>query len=327
MRVFVTGASGFVGRSLVNQLINEGHHVIAAVRAQVGDLPITVEQKVIKDLSQLNPESNVFEHLNVDVVIHAAGRAHIMKEHAADPLAEFRKVNIHATVELAKQAAHAGVKRFIYLSSIKVNGESTDKRAAFSELDDPQPEDAYGQSKYEAEKALFDLKTAAPIEIVIIRPPLIYGPNVKGNFASMIRLVKKGLPLPFGSVHNQRSMIAIDNLINFISLVMTHPAANQVFLVADGEDISTTALLKKIAFAYQRPSRLMPIPTPWLKFVATLIGKKQMTDRLFGNLQIDISKARDQLGWQPVISMDQQLKKMADFDKNSATQTRIGQNR
>lgn len=208
------------------------------------------------------------------------------------------------------------MKRFIYFSSIKVNGELTDNREAFSEKDEAKPEDNYGQSKFEAEQALFELIKKISMEVVIIRPPLIYGPGVKANFASMINIVKKRIPLPFGAISNKRSMLAIDNLVDFIKCSMTHTAAaNQVFLIADADDVSTTQLLKQIAKAYQRPSRLLPVPVPWMTFLAKTFGKQNITDRLFGNLQISISKANQLLGWQPVTSMEQQLNKMAELEK------------
>ncbi|AFI83937.1 epimerase [Methylophaga nitratireducenticrescens] len=319
MRIFVTGATGFVGKALVAQLVAEGHEVIAAVRKHSAELPEEVEQIVVGDLSLLDEQNTIINTLkNIDVVTHTAARVHIMQDNATDPLTEFRKLNVNATIELAGQAAKAGVKRFIFLSSIKVNGESTNNREAFTETDEPKPEDDYGQSKFEAEQALFELTKSSSMEVVIIRPPLVYGPGVKANFACMIKIIKKGLPLPFGSVSNQRSMLAIDNLVDFITLCMTPPAAaNQVFLIADGKDISTTDLLKKIAKAYQRPPRLIPVPIAWMIFFAKLAGKQNITDRLFGNLQININKSNQLLGWQPVTSMEQQLNKMAELDRNS----------
>lgn len=322
MRLFITGATGFVGKALVNELCTDSHKVITVVREHSDDLPVEVEQNQVADLSDLSEQNSLIDYIkDVDVVIHTAARVHIMDDHVADPLAEFRKLNVNATFELAKQAARAGVKRFIYLSSVKVNGESTGNRRPFSEKDDPAPEDAYAQSKLEAEKLLLDLAKTTSMEVVIIRPPLIYGPGVKANFSSMIKIITKGIPLPFGAISNQRSMLAIDNLVSFIKLCMTHPAAtNQVFLIADGEDVSTTTLLRQIAVAYMRPPRLIPIPISWMIFLARLIGKQMITDRLFGNLQIDISKARELLGWKPVITLEQQLNKMAEFDRNYSIQ-------
>lgn len=319
MRILITGATGFVGQALIKTLLQEEHRLIAAVRAYSSELPFQVEQKVIGDLGLLEPHYSVMDGSdNIEVVIHTAARVHIMTDDVADPLTEFRKINVTGTIELAKQAEMAGVKRFIYLSSIKVNGESTDGRPAFSEVDESAPEDDYARSKLEAEQALFDLAKTTAMEIVVIRPPLIYGPGVKANFASMINIIKKGLPLPFGAIFNQRSMLAIDNLVDFIKCCITHPAAaNQVFVLADGEDVSTTQLLKRLAVSYHRPTRLLSVPTSWMTFVAKLLGKRMMTDRLFGNLQIDISKAKQLLGWKSLVSMDQQLKKMAEQDQNS----------
>jgi len=318
MKVFITGATGFIGKALVAELVAEGHTIEVAVRRYSAEVPVEVEQKLVEDLSLLDEQNTITDTLkNVDVVIHTAARVHIMQDNAADPLTEFRKINVNATLALAKQAASAGVKRFIFISSIKVNGESTDNRQAFRETDKPAPEDAYGQSKLEAEQALFELGQATSMDMVIIRPPLIYGPGVKANFASMINIIKKGIPLPFGAISNNRSMLAIDNLVDFVSLCTTHPeAANQVFLLADGEDVSSSMLLRKLAFAYRKPCRLLPVPTSWMQFVAKLLGKQTLTDRLFGDLQIDSSKARTLLGWKPVKTMDQQLKKMAELDKN-----------
>lgn len=318
MNVFITGATGFVGKSLVNDLVSEGHSLIATVRGFTTELPPEVEQKWV-DLGELDEQNTIIDTLeNIDVVIHTAARVHIMQDKAADPLTEFRKMNVDTTAELARQSAKAGVKRFIFLSSIKVNGESTDQRDAFRETDAPAIEDAYGQSKLEAEQVLFELASNTSMEMVIIRPPLIYGPGVKANFGSMIKIIKKGLPLPFGAVSNQRSMLAIDNLVDFIKLCVTHPAAaNQIFLLADGDDVSTTELFKKIAKAYKQNARLIPVPVSWMTFFAKLAGKQNITDRLFGNLQIDINKARQLLGWKPVTTMDQQLNKMAELDRNS----------
>lgn len=318
MKVFITGATGFVGRALVSELISSDVEIVATVRNITAELPESVSQIICDDLSQLNETNSLIDILSdVDIVIHTAARAHVMKDSSSDPLSEYRKMNVTATRELARQAAEAGVKRFIFVSSVKVNGESTEHNQMFRETDYAQPVDYYGLSKFEAEQTLIELGKISSMQVVIIRPPLVYGPGVKSNFANIIKLINKGWPLPFGRVHNKRSMIAIDNLIAFIKLCMSHPAAaNELFLIADKDDISTTALLKNIAKAYGVKSILLPIPVALMSGLAKLLGKKAVADRLFGNLQIDTSKARRILDWSPVITMDEQLEKMADFDKN-----------
>ena len=318
MKVFITGATGFVGRALVSELISSDVEIVATVRHRTAELPERVRQIVCDDLSQLSETNSLIDILSdVDIVIHTAARAHVMRDSISDPLNEYRKMNVTATKELARQAAEAGVKRFIFVSSVKVNGESTSHNQMFSETDEPQPVDDYSLSKLEAEQALIDMRKVSPMKVVIIRSPLVYGPGVKANFANVIKLINKGWSLPFGRVHNKRSMIAIDNLIAFIKLCMSHPAAaNELFLIADKEDISTTALLKNIAKAYGVKSILLPIPVALMSGLAKLLGKQDLADRLFGNLQIDTSKARRILNWSPVITMDEQLEKMADFDKN-----------
>jgi nucleoside-diphosphate-sugar epimerase len=250
----------------------------------------------------------------VCTVVHCAARAHVMREHAAKTLAAYHDVNVEGTLNLAKQAAAAGVMRFVFISSIKVNGEATASDQSFTEHDTPAPEDAYGQSKAVAEHALLALSAHSGMEVVIIRPPLVYGPGVKGNFAVMAKALQRGLPLPFGAVHNQRSLVALNNLVSLVLLCADRErspqAANQVFVVADGEDVSTSTLLRKVARAAGRPSRLLPVPASWLLAGAGLLGKRAVADRLLGNLQVDATKARTLLGWRPVVTMDEQLAKM-----------------
>jgi len=233
-----------------------------------------------------------------------------MHEETSDPLAEYRKVNVEGTLNLARHAVAAGVQRFIFISSIKVNGEATVNGSAFGADDKPAPEDAYGLSKLEAEQGLMDIAAKTGMEVVIIRPPLIYGPGVKGNFASMIKLVEKGLPLPLGAIHNQRSLVGIDNLIDLIIRCIDHPAAaNQVFLAGDGEDLSTTELLRGVGKAMGQPARLVPVPEGLLQFGATLLGKKAMAQRLLGSLQIDISKTCELLDWKPPYTVEDGLRR------------------
>ncbi|MEA1987921.1 MAG: SDR family oxidoreductase [Pseudomonadota bacterium] len=337
--IFLTGATGFVGSALLKRFIADKATVSALVRDDAVDLPDRVKC-VLGDLSSLadvvrlpsrsaprNDSENVdcraslaLMLKNSDVVVHAAARAHIMRDEVADPLAEYRKVNRDATLTLARLAAESGVKRFVFVSSIKVNGEFTLPNQPFKAEVNQSPVDPYGLSKYEAEKGLLEIAQETGMEVVIIRPPLVYGPGVRANFASMMKWMYKGVPLPLGAVHNQRSLIALDNLVSFIQLCAdiekSPKAANQVFLISDGEDVSTSELLRKVANAYGVKSRLLPVPVGLMKLVAKLLGKGAVADRLFGNLQVDSSKARELLGWQPVISMDEQLAKMAE--KNDA---------
>jgi nucleoside-diphosphate-sugar epimerase len=310
MEVLLTGATGFIGTPLVALLIEHKFGTVATVRSRADSLSDSVKQVVVDSIL---PDTNWRVALDsIDVVIHLAARVHIMNDKVADSLAEFRRVNTAATLNLARQAAENGVKRFIYLSSIKVNGEFTLSGFPFTTDDNFVPTDAYGLSKYEAEQGLLQLARETAMEVVIIRPPLVYGPGVKANFASMMRWVHKGWPLPFGAVHNVRSLVALDNLVNFIIHCIDHPkAANEIFLISDGADVSTTELLRRVASALGKKPHLLPVPVGLMKFAAKLLGKGDVAGRLFGSLQVDSSKVRDLLGWKPVITMDDQLKKTA----------------
>jgi len=312
MNILITGATGFVGSSVTRTLsVQAEHFLVAAVRKVSDALPENIQQVVVAGLSATTDYSPAV--IGVDVVIHAAARVHVMRDHASDPLAEFRSVNVEGTLNLARQAARAGVKRFIFISSIKVNGESTREGYPFTADDRTEPDDPYGRSKWEAEQGLFRLAEESQMEVVVIRPPLIYGPGVKANFQKMIEWVERGVPLPLGAVHNQRSLVALDNLVNFITLCVDHPkAANERFLISDGEDVSTTVLLQKVARALGKSSRLIPVPTCLMRWVANVLGKGDIANRLFGSLQVDSSKARELLGWRPMTTMDEQLKKIVD---------------
>lgn len=311
-KVLVTGATGFIGKALAEKLLEQQFRVIAGVRRF--DESQTIQQTELGDLASAK---NLIATLQeVDVVIHLAARAHIMHDTTYDPLAEFRKVNTAGTLNLALQAAEAGVKRFIFISSIKVNGEMTDSVSPFQvELTAP-PSDPYALSKYEAEHGLMSLAHSTGMEVVVIRPPLVYGPGVKANFATMVNWLIKGFPLPLGAIHNKRSLVAMDNLLSFILLCISHPkAANEIFLISDREDVSTTQLLQKIIKAWHKKTLLLPVPVSWMSFAAVLLGKQDVANRLFTSLLIDSSKATDLLGWEPVITMDKQLQKMADSYK------------
>lgn len=305
MNVLVTGATGFVGKSLVATL-NAAYQVRIAVRVPVE----SGKQKGCFFVGNIDGGTN-WQHAltGVDVVIHLAARVHVMNEVEADPLAEFRQVNVEGTINLARQAIKAGVRRFIFVSSIKVNGEQTPFGQPFTALDTPSPQDAYGISKYEAEQGLLALAKETGLEVVIIRPPLIYGAGVKANFASMMRTVKRGIPLPLGAIHNKRSFVFVGNLVSLIIKCIDHPkAANQVFLVSDGHDVSTTELLQACAIALGVKSKLLPVPQKMIEVGAALVGKTAVMQRLCGNLQVDIEHTRRLLGWEPPYTVADGLK-------------------
>ncbi|MGN5594066.1 UDP-glucose 4-epimerase family protein [Stutzerimonas nitrititolerans] len=306
IEIALTGATGFIGSAIVRELQQSDHfNVLGLCR----NIPVNAEPVLaaVGDLAEANL-SSVLQRTSV--IIHAAARAHILKDKVPDPLAEYRRVNVEGTLNLARQAVAAGVTRFVFISSIKVNGEATFNGKAFHADDVPAPEDAYGLSKLEAEQGLMKLVADTGLEVVIIRPPLVYGPGVKGNFASMIKLVEKGLPLPLGAIHNKRSLVGIDNLVDLIIRCIDHPAAaNQVFLAGDGEDLSTTQLLRGVGEAMGKPSRLIPVPAGLLQFGATLLGRKAMAQRLLGSLQVDISKTCELLDWKPPYTVQEGLRR------------------
>ncbi|ATI02454.1 MULTISPECIES: SDR family oxidoreductase [Cycloclasticus] len=306
-RVLVTGATGFIGRAVTERLLSSGHSVVAAVRQSSGILGLGVK---VVEVGNTSAQTDWRQELNkVDVLIHCAGRAHIINEMVTDPLAEFRQINTASTLNLAKQAAEVGVRRFVFISSIKVNGELTVKEA-FCPDDIFVPTDPYGLSKYEAEQGLLALVKSTDMEVVIIRPTLVYGSGVKGNFASLLKWIESTVPLPFGAIDNKRSLVALENLVDFIIHCIDHPrAANEIFLISDGEDVSTTELIQKVSNAFGKKAFLLPIPVTWMRFVARVMGKTDVVNRLFGSLQVNSSKSRELLGWEPVITMDEQLKK------------------
>lgn len=308
IKVLVSGATGFIGAAVANELLTSPEiQVWGGIRKSGKKLPVGITPFHTEDLGA--PSCCEFP-AGISALVHCAARVHVMNDLSAGTLAEFRKVNVEGTLNLARQAAEAGVKRFVFISSIKVNGEGTEFGKPYTADDAPAPVDPYGISKLEAEQGLLGLASETGMEITIIRPVLVYGPGVKGNFASMINLVEKGIPLPLGAIHNQRSLVGIDNLVDLIIRCIDHPAAaNQVFLAADGEDLSTTELLRIVAKAIERPSRLIPVPAPVLQFGATLLGRKAMAQRLLGSLQVDILKTRELLDWTPPVSVDEGLKR------------------
>ncbi|HEY5579869.1 MAG TPA: SDR family oxidoreductase [Rhodoferax sp.] len=307
-RVLVTGGQGFVGKALAIGALSNGFAVRVSSRRKLIAAEARLEHSQVGDLG---PATDWLAALQgVNAVVHCAGRAHVMTDTALDPLTAFRTVNAAGTLNLARQAVEAGVKRFVFVSSVGVNGAQTALGKLFSETDQPNPHNAYALSKWEAEQGLLHLADETGLEVVIIRPPLVYGHSAPGNFGALMRAVQRGWPLPLGAVHNQRSLVALSNLVDFIVTCITHPqAANQTFLVSDGQDLCTTELVRGMARAAGVPARLLPVPVWALQAGATLLGRGDAVQRLCGNLQVDISKARQLLGWVPPVSVDEGLRR------------------
>lgn len=317
MRVAITGANGFIGRALFHKLESADYTVRAVVR-KIDPFFRAVKIKGIKrDIVYIGSIclhtdwSNALQ--GVDIVVHLGGRAHILTETESNPLEAFRTVNTNGTKRLAQVAAEYGVKRFIYISSVGVNGKLT-LNLPFTENDVATPHNDYSLSKWEAEQRLQNISNKTGIEIVIVRPPLVYGPGVKANFFLMIQWLARGLPLPLGAIHNKRSLVALDNLVDLIMTCMDHPsAANQIFLAGDGEDLSTPELLRRLGKALGSPARLFPFPQILLKLCLKMVGKEDVAQSLYGSLQVDISKARELLGWNPSVSVNNGLLKTAEW--------------
>jgi nucleoside-diphosphate-sugar epimerase len=304
-KVLVTGANGFIGKPLCAAVMKKYGSVKAAVRIS-GDGAPNMETIAIGNIDGTTDWTQALQ--GIQVVVHLAARAHKLRDNVADPLAEYRRVNVDGTLNLAGQALQAGVKRFIFISTIKVNGEQTPLGRPFRAEDQPSPADAYAISKREAEDGLRELCSNSTMEFVIIRPPLVYGPGVKGNFLSLLRWLDKGLPLPLASIRNKRSLVAVDNLVDLIMTCIAHPAAaNQTFLVSDSEDLSTPELLQRTASAIGKQVLLWRAPVGLLHFAAQCFGKTAAIHRLCGSLQLDIRKTREQLDWQPPVGVDQAL--------------------
>lgn len=313
MRVLITGASGFVGGAVLRRLSEEGLPVRGTYRTRPMH-SVPGDACLSPGLSSDSCWHDLLE--DVSVVVHTAARVHVMKDFAQDPLTEFRTVNVDGTLTLARQAATAGVKRFIFISSIKVNGEETVDGRRFNADSQPAPVDPYGISKYEAELGLKKVSDETGLEVVIIRPVLVYGPGVKGNFLSMMKWLDRGVPLPFGAINNKRSLVFLDNLVDLISVCLVHPAAaGQVFLASDGHDLSTSSLLRRLSLALGRPARLLPVPSALIELFARLIKRGAIAQRLCGSLQVDIEKNQRLLDWKPPVSVDDGLASVASYYK------------
>jgi nucleoside-diphosphate-sugar epimerase len=313
MKILVTGAAGFVGQALCARLAARGDLVVASVRR--GAPPSPLREVAYVAVGDLDASTDWQAALaGVEAVIHLAARVHVMHEHAADPLAEFRRVNVAGTEHLARSAAAAGARRLVYVSSVKVNGEATVEGQKFTEADPPAPQDPYGVSKHEAEEVLHRVARETGLEVVIVRPPLVYGPGVKGNFIEMLKVVGKGIPLPLASVRNLRSLVYVENLGDALIACATHPAAaGQTYLVSDGEDISTPDLLRTVAAAAGVPARLFPLPPGLLKTLAALAGRGAQADRLLGSLRVESGKIRRELNWIPPYTLQQGLQATAEW--------------
>lgn len=304
-RVLVTGANGFIGRHLCGEMLRQGWRVRAAVRSSISSLD-GMEVAVIDGIDGDTDWTNALR--GVDVVIHLAARVHVMKDDVADPLASFLKVNLHGTENLAQQAAHAGTKRFVYVSSIKVNGEETRNQHSYTAQDFPAPQSPYGISKWQAEQALWRIAKESGLQVVTIRPPLVYGPGVKGNFYSLLAALEKGVPLPLAGARNIRSLVYVGNLVSVLIACTTHPTASgQTYLVCDGENMSTASLVKKLSAALGRSNRLFYFPETLLRFAAAAVGRADQIDKLFGVLRVNDAKLRNDLGWTPPYTLEQGL--------------------
>lgn len=311
MRLLVTGANGFIGSALCREAASRSFAVRPAYR-KPQYMPSVRQSVVVGDINADNDWRPALS--GCEAVVHLAARVHVMHDSAFDPLAEFRRVNVAGTLNLARQAADAGVRRFVFVSSVKVNGEETAPGQPFTEKDLPAPQDAYAVSKWEAEQELLKLATETGMETVIVRPPLVYGPGVEANFLVMLRWVARGVPFPFALLNNRRSFLAVENLVDLILLCLEHPAAaNKIFLVADGEDLSTPELLRRLGSAVCVRAKNLPVPLSILRSGATLVGRRDLFQRLCCSLQIDIAMARNLLGWNPPVTVEAALLKTAQY--------------
>ncbi len=310
MKVFVVGASGFVGGHLLRRLSDDGTPLRAAVHRNRADFPAGIE--IAENVDLEGPFDWTSALAGCDTVVHLGARVHVMRESSANALESYRRVNRDGTLSLARKAAAAGINRFVFISSVKVCGEFNAADAPFVETATPRPQDAYGQSKFEAETGLLELSRASGMQVVILRPPLVYGPGVRANFLSMMRWLRSGVPLPLGGINNRRSLIGVGNLVDLICICLRHPAAaGEVFMASDGEDLSTPELLKRLATALGTKARLLPVPAALLEDMAALVRQRALVQRLCLTLCVDDRKARKTLNWQPLFSIDEELGRTA----------------
>ena len=313
MRILITGQSGFVGRVLFKELQNRGYTVRGTNRT-ASHRHVMRDIVAVGDVGSSTDWSEALQE--TDVIIHLANRAHVLDESSRDPLSLFREINVEGSIQLAKQAAAIGVKRFIFVSSIKVNGERTDEYP-FTPEDQPNPQNPYAVSKTEAEMALRRVAQVSSMEVVIIRPPLVIGSGAKGNFQRLTGLVRSGIPLPIGSINNRRSIVSLGNLVDFlIHCIANTQAANQTFLVSDGVDLSTPDLIRMVASSMKQSVRLFPFPVSLLKMVAKIVGQQGTANRLCGSLQLNMEKNRRLLNWTPPYSLQQGIRDAVKHETN-----------
>jgi len=308
--VLITGAGGFIGRALCARILAEDWQVRGTVRSESGVNRLPDGTETIS-IGLIDSDTNWDDALrDIDTVVHLAARVHVMDDNCSDPLAEYRKVNVEGTKCLAIAAAKAGIKRFVYISSIKVNGEG--KATAYTEDDEEAPADPYGVSKWEAEQELHKISDTTDLETVILRPPLVYGQGVKANFLRLFKIVERGIPIPLSSIKNRRSFIYLGNLIDVIITCMTNPnAADMTYFVSDGEDVSTSELIRRIGVASGRRALLLPVPVWILRMAGRITGKSNEVERLVGSLTVDISKICKELEWKPPYVMEHGLRETA----------------
>lgn len=307
--ILVTGGSGFIGSALIERLSSSDLTGVRGTFRSREKAPPGVSNFAV--VPSIDGRNDWTEALNgVEVVVHTAARVHVMRETVSNPAADYNRINVEGTLHLARQAAERGVKRFVFLSSIKVNGSRTPAGRPFTAEDVPEPDGPYGESKLQAEQGLKEIAAQTGLEVVIVRPVLVYGPGVKGNFRTLLRVIEKGIPLPVGSLRNKRSLVGLSNLVDFISVCIRNPAAaGQVFLVSDGEDLSTPELLRRVGHAMGRPARIFPFPETLLRAGARMVGRSDAVERLADSLQVDMAKNRELLGWEPRTSLDEELRR------------------
>lgn len=310
--ILVTGATGFVGRFLCARLLDEGLRVRGTLLASENHTLLAANVEPVA-VEPLGPDTSWGRALaDIDTIIHLAAHVHVMDDPVLNPLTEFRTVNTAGTGQLAREAARANVKRLVFVSSVKVNGEGSP--TPYSEGSCAQPVDPYGISKWEAEQALREIEAETGLEVVIVRPALVYGPGVKANFLNLMKIISRGIPLPFAAIRNKRSLIYVGNLADALAACAAHPeATGKTYLVADGEDVSTPDLIRHTAFALGSPARLFPVPASLMRLAGTLIGKRPAIDRLLGSLTVDSSAIRRELGWRPPFAMEEGLLETAKW--------------